>query len=175
MCRVRTPAAFALAILASGCSLVLDFEKPPEPGPIDGPVTDELCMAFEPNDSPDQATVVTPGDVMAAICLGETDYFKITVDGTQSLLARITFMNRNGMGDIDLRLLNASGATTIDESRTSADVEEVMCPGGIMCTGPLPAGDYLLQVLGFNAAVQSAYTLHIETGVPAVDAGVDAI
>lgn len=175
MCRVGTPAAFALAMLCGGCSLILDFDKPPEPGPIDAPVTAELCLAFEPNESPTAATMIAPGDYMAAICLGETDFYKLTLDGNQSVFASITFSNRGGAGDIDLRLLNSVGATTIDESRTSNDMEDVMCPGGIMCNSPLPAGDYLLQVLGFNAAVESAYTLHLETGVPMVDAGIDAI
>lgn len=157
-----------------GCSLVLDFDKPPVDAPPDSPVDETACMAFEPNDTPAEATMITPGDYTAAICGGETDYFKFSVTGAESVLARITFMNRNGAGDIDLRLLNAAGATTIDESRTSADVEEVMCPGGIMCNGPLPAGDYVLQVLGFNAAVMSQYVLHLETAAVPVDAGVDA-
>lgn len=175
MCRVCAPAAFALAMLCGGCSLILDFDKPPEPGPIDAAVTEELCLAFEPNGSPTEATVIAPGDYMAAICVGgESDYYRITLDGSQGVLATITFDNRGGDGDIDLRLLTADGATSIDESRTSNDVEDVMCPGGIFCNDPLPAGDYLLQVLGFNASVESAYTLHLENPVPAVDAGIDA-
>lgn len=174
MCRaVDAVAGCALATLLAGCSLVLDFDQPPDPPPIDSAVTDESCMAFEPNESPTAAAAITPGDYTAAICgNGETDYYKITLDGLQSALVRITFQNRNGAGDIDLRLLNSMGATTIDESRTSADVEEVMCPGGIMCNGPLPAGEYIVQVLGFNAAVTSAYMLHFETGVPMIDAAV---
>lgn len=157
-----------------GCSLVLDFDKPPVDAPPDSPVDDTACMAFEPNDTPTEATMITPGDYTAAICGGETDYFRFSVSGAESVMANIMFMNRNGAGDIDLRLLNSTGATTIDESRTSADREDVMCPGGIMCNGPLPAGDYILQVLGFNASVQSQYVLHFETGAVAIDAGVDA-
>jgi hypothetical protein len=174
MCRVGAPTAFALAMLCGGCSLILDFDKPPEPGPIDAPVTEELCLAFEPNESPTAATVIAPGDYMAAICLGETDFYRITLDGSQGVFASITFDNRGGDGDIDLRLLSTDGATAIDESRTSNNVEDVMCPGGIFCNGPLPAGEYLLQVLGFNAAVESAYVLHLDNALPAVDAGIDA-
>jgi hypothetical protein len=171
MCRVRDAVACLCAISLGGCSLVLDFDKPPEPPPIDSAVTDELCMAYEPNGGPTEAAVLPPGDIMAAICEGgETDYFRITLDGTQTMLARIMFDNRNGNGDIDLRLMNMDGSSTIDESRTSMNVEEVMCPGGIMCTGALPAGDYLLQVLPFNATVTSAYALHFETAVLQVDA-----
>ncbi len=175
--RTVTRLAAALAAVSGlavgGCSLILDFDKPPDAGPADAPVTDLGCMAFEPNESPSAATAIIAGDQVAAICGADTDYFRFTLTGAESLLARITFMNRNGAGDIDLRLLTSDGAMTIDESRTSADVEVVMCPGGNMCTGALPAGDYLLQVLGFNAAVQSEYTLHLETGAAPVDAGVD--
>jgi len=173
---VRTRAATAgmalAALAAGGCSLILDFGDPADAGPPDSPVDDQACTAFEPNDSPTDATVVTAGDYMAAVCgNGETDYFRFTVDGTQSVLARITFMNRNGAGDIDLRLLSGDGSSTIDESRTSNDMEEVMCPGGTFCTGLLPSGDYLLQVFGFSAAVESAYTLHVEITTGAITAG----
>jgi hypothetical protein len=171
---VETLAVASLLSLGSGCSLILDFDKPPVDGPPDSPVNDTACMANEPNDTPTTATAIVLGDYEAGICGSDTDYFKFTVTGAEAVLARITFMNRNGAGDIDLRLLNAAGATTIDESRTSADVEDVMCPGGIMCNGALPAGDYLLQVLGFNAAVQSQYVLHLEFNAVPIDAGIDA-
>lgn len=172
--RVGTLAAASLLSFGGGCSLILDFDKPAVDGAPDSPVNDTACMANEPNDSPAEATTITPGDYEAGICGGETDYFKFTVTGTEAVLARITFMNRNGAGDIDLRLLNSMGSATIDESRTSADVEEVMCPGGFNCNVPLQAGDYLLQVLGFNAAVQSAYTLRLEYNAVPIDAGIDA-
>ncbi len=150
----------ALALACGACSLILDFDKPPDAGPADAPVDDTACMAFEPNDTPADAEAISPGTYAAAICGGgETDYFRFSVDGAQTVTARIEFMNRNGAGDIDLRLLSVDGATTIAESRTSNDFEMVMCPGGVLCTAPLPAGDYLLQVLGFNAAVQASYTL----------------
>ncbi len=171
--RAGLAAVAGLACAQAGCSLILDFDQPVDAGPADAPVTDTACLAFEPNEDAASAIAIVAGDHEAAICGGgDTDYFKITLDGTQSVLARITFMNRNGAGDIDLKLLNSSGASVLDESRTSADTEEVKCPGGLQCTGPLPAGDYLLQVLGFSAAVQSAYVLHVEVATVAIDAGV---
>ncbi len=170
--RVGTLAA--LTYLCSGCSLILDFDKPPVDAAPDSPVNDTSCMAFEPNDSPTAAMAITPGDYTAAICGGgESDYFKITVTGTEGVLARITFQNRNGAGDLDLRLLNGDGGQVRDESRTSNDTEDVMCPGGLTCNSPLAAGDYLLHVLPFNAAVQSEYVLHFEFTTVPVDAGVD--
>lgn len=175
MLQRRVGTLAALTILCGGCSLILDFDKPPIDGAPDSPVNDTACMAFEPNDSPQEAMTITAGDYEAAICGGETDYFRFQLDGTQSVLARITFMNRNGAGDIDLRLMRGDAATTFDESRTSADVEEVMCPGGISCNAPLPprVDGYLLHVLGFNAAVQSQYILHLEITTAPIDAGVD--
>jgi hypothetical protein len=147
----------------TGCSLILDFDKPPIDGAPDSPVNDTSCMAFEPNDSPLEAMVIAPGDYTAAICGGgEADYFKFALTGTESVVASITFDNRNGAGDLDLRLLRGDGGSTFDESRTSANVETVNCPGGVSCNSPLPAGDYLIHVLGFNAAVQSEYLLHLE-------------
>jgi hypothetical protein len=173
--RVGTLAALSLLVapVCSGCSLILDFDLPGTDAPPDSPVNDTACMAFEPNESPTAAMVITAGDYEAAICGADADYFKFTVDGTQAVRAKITFMNRNGAGDIDLRLLNGDGGQVRDESRTSNDEEEVMCPGGITCNSPLVAGDYLLHVLGFNASVQSQYMLHLEIGAVPVDAGVD--
>jgi hypothetical protein len=169
----RALAMTALVGASTGCSLILDFDKQAASATPDSALTDTACMAYEPNDNPASAMAIPAGDLDAAICGGgETDYFKITVDGTQSVLARITFMNRGGAGDIDLRLLSSTGASVIDESRTSENSEEVDCPGGLQCTGALPAGDYLLQVLGFNATVTSAYSLHLELGAAPIDASV---
>lgn len=147
--------------LGSGCSLVLDFDPLPDAAPIDAPVTDAQCMANEPNNETATATVIQPGELMAAICgEGESDYFKITIAANQTLTARIAFMNRGGAGDLDLRLLSGDGAMAYDDSKTTNDVEEVMCPGGTRCpASSLPAGTYLLQVLGARPAAQAPYTL----------------
>lgn len=169
--RVGTLAVLAFA--CGGCSLILDFDKPPIDGAPDSPVNDTACMAFEPNDSPTTAAAITPGDYEAGICMNDTDYFRFSVNGTEAVLARITFDNRNGAGDLDLRLLRGDAGSTIDDSRTSADMEEVMCPGGNSCNAPLMQGEYLLHVLGFNAAVQAEYVLHLETGAAPIDAGID--
>ncbi len=155
-------AAFLGVALGAGCSLALDFDQPVDAPPVDAPVTTAECMAFEPNDDPAAPGALTAGtEVLAAICgNGESDYFRIMVDANQRITARITFMNRGGAGDLDLRLLSGDGAMAIDDSKTTADSEEVMCPGGTRCPAmPLAAGMYLVQVLGGAASVQSPYRL----------------
>jgi hypothetical protein len=157
------PLAVCLAGLpgVAGCSIVLDFDPLPDAAPIDAPVTEAQCMAFEPNDDTGSAVAIDPGELMAAVCAsGESDYFKLTVAANQQLSVKIAFDNRGGGGDLDLRLLSGDGAVGYDDSRTTNDIEEVMCPGGSQCPiTPLPAGTYLVQVFGARPTVQAAYTL----------------
>lgn len=159
--RLTPPLVTVILLGASGCSLVLDFDPLPDAAPIDAPVTDAQCMAFEPNDEPATATAIEPGELMAAICAtGESDYYKLTVAADQRLSVAITFANRGGAGDLDLRLLSGDGAIAFDDSKTTADREEVTCPGGTRCpNNSLPAGTYLVQVVGAMASVQGPYTL----------------
>jgi hypothetical protein len=154
-------AVTAASLALAGCSLVLDFEPLPDAAPIDAPVTDAQCQAFEPNDDPSSATAIEPGEQMAAICAtGENDYYKLTVAADQQLSVTITFDNRGGGGDLDLRLLSGDGAVAFDDSKTTADTEQVMCPGGTRCPATsLPAGTYLVQVVGAQPSVQAPYTL----------------
>lgn len=154
--------ALASTLAASGCSLVLDFDKPVDAAPADAPVTPEQCAANEPNDTPATATAWAGVDIDAAICgNGDVDLFAITLGPDQPIRASIAFMNRGGAGDLDLRLLTGDGGMVLDDSKTSGDTELVLCPGGSPCP-PITGGTYLIEVKGFTAAVQSAYTLHIE-------------
>lgn len=147
--------------LGGGCSLALDFSPLADAAPIDAPVTAAECLASEPNDDPAQALDIQPGELMAAICGGgESDYFRLTVAANQVLAVKIAFMNRGGAGDLDLRLLSGDGAMAFDDSKTTGDVEEVNCPGGTRCPATsLPAGRYLVQVVGGSGAAQAPYTL----------------
>lgn len=154
-------AALTLTLAAGGCSLVLDFSPLPDAAPIDAPVTEAQCMASEPNNETTTAVDIQPGELMAAICGGgESDYFRITIGAMQTLSVKIAFMNRGGAGDLDLRLLSGDGAQAFDDSRTDNDLEEVMCPGGQSCpVASLPAGMYLIQVVGARPAAEAPYTL----------------
>ena len=109
---------------------------------------------------------------LLAVTKDKVEVLTDKVDG-QPIRATITFMNRNGAGDLDLRLLTGDGGMVLDDSKTSADTEMVLCPGGSPCP-PITNGTYLIEVKGFTASVTSAYVLHIETTAD-VDAGVDAM
>lgn len=154
--------ALAIALVAtSGCSLVLDFDKPADAAPPDSPATPEQCAFGEPNDSASSPATWMNADIDAAICGGgDRDYFAVTIADGQSIDATLTFMNRGGMGDLDLRLLSADGGTVYDESRSASDMEHVFCPGGSPCP-TLVAGTYVLEVVGFAPAVISPYVLHV--------------
>lgn len=163
----RNALGIALRVCALGvtsaCSLVLDFDTATDAAPPDSPATEAQCGFGEPNDSTAMPTdwnaIAAPVD--AAICGGgDLDNYLVTITDGQTLAATITFMNRNGSGDLDLRLLSASGGTVLDESRGAVDTEDVMCPGGLFCP-TLAAGDYLVEVRGFADPVISPYALTI--------------
>lgn len=157
------PLACAVVVGAlglGGCSLILDFDPPADAPPPDAPVTEAQCMAFEPNDEPGTATAIEPGELMAAICAtDERDYFKLTVAADRRVSVTIAFANRGGAGDLDLRLLSGDGAVSFADSRGTGDTETVMCPGGARCPTSLPAGTYVVEVLGARPTVQGPYTL----------------
>jgi len=154
--------ALVIALAAtSACSLALDFDKPTDAAPPDSPATEVECAVGEPNETASTPTAWTGTDVSAAICGGgDKDYYAVELNGSQTIAARITFMNRLGMGDLELRLLTAGGAAVLDESRTSNNEEVVMCPGGDFCQ-PLAAGTYILEVQGFSPSVISPYVLSV--------------
>ncbi len=171
---VARTGVLAALIGSTGCSLILDFDQPADAAPPDAPVTMAQCSANEPNDTPATATAWAGLDVDAAICgNGDVDLYAVGLVANQPIRATITFMNRNGAGDLDLRLLTGDGGMVLDESKTSADTETVLCPGGAPCP-TITGGTYLIEVKGFTAGVQSAYLLHIDTSGDA-DAGIDAM
>jgi hypothetical protein len=136
---------------ASGCSLALDFS--PGAVPADGgdvPYTQADCDYKEPNNSPaDAATFEATDTGPAAICAGDTedrDFYRFTIPaGTASVSVRVTFVSRPS-GDLDLRITDASGATTFGQSRGFEEVELVTCPGSAPVCPTLGAGDYLFEV-----------------------------
>ncbi len=92
-----------------------------------------------------------------SIHTGDVDYFKFTADGTGSATIDLRFNNANG--NIDLRLLDASGSQ-IAAAITSAAPESL--------TANLVRGQsYFVQVFSNSNATNSDYTLQLNLPEPA--------
>jgi len=149
---VRAGLAALCLASTSGCSLLLDFspgaipvDAPPEP-----PYSQSECDFGEPNNSPAEATPLSPTDVgPAAICIGDPedhDFYRFTVPaGTAKVTVRISLMSAT-LRDLDLRLSDATGATMLSQSRGVEDTETVECPGSSPACPTLAPGDYLFEV-----------------------------
>jgi hypothetical protein len=150
---------------ASACSLVLDFGPgalPRDAGP-DAPYTQEECDYKEPNNAPAEAMELLPEEIgPAAICAGDPedrDFYRFTVPaGTASVSVRISFASRP-TGDLDLRITDLSGATTLGQSRGFGDVELVVCPGSSPVCPMLAAGDYLFEVFPATPGAVNRYDI----------------
>src|SRR5580765_1573604 len=114
-------------VLVSGCSLFVKFDD--KDIPIDAapdafmPFSADLCAFGEPNDTAALAFAITPGDTgPAAICpnadgtVSDVDFYKLTVDGTQTSVTISIAFAQAARGDLDLLLFDANGAM-IAESR----------------------------------------------------------
>ena len=162
-------AGFVALCLAStsGCSLLLDFspgaipvDAPPEP-----PYSQAECDFGEPNTAPTEATPLLPTDVgPAAICAGDPedhDFYRFTVPaGTASVTVKIAATNGTDR-DLDLRILDATGATTLGQSRGVEDTETVVCPGASPKCLALAAGDYLFEVFPATGGAINRYDISL--------------
>jgi hypothetical protein len=150
---------------ASGCSLLLDFSPGaiPKDAAPDAPYSQDECDYKEPNEAPAQAAVLTRADTgPAAICAGDpadVDYYRFTVPaGTTKVSVRVTFTS-GPTGDLDLKILDLSGATTLGQSRGFEDEELVVCPGSSPACPTLAAGDYLFEVFAGSPGSVNRYEL----------------
>jgi hypothetical protein len=160
------PVAFGL----SGCSLALDFSPKaiPVDAAIDAVYTQPECDYKEANNLAAMAAVITPADVgPAAICpAGDHDFYRFTVpDANDVVTIKLSFDDRGGLGDLDLRLYDATGATVLAQSRGFGDGELITCPGAAPCP-QLAAGDYLFEVFGATDAVVNRYDLLLTVAPP---------
>ena len=160
--------AIALALsLASGCSLILDFSGDTRP-PVDAPFTMAECMYKEPNDTRETAAELVVTDIgPAAICprdgstgVDDHDFYKITIPTNTITSFKITY-NFFATGDLDIQLTDAGG-NVLSSSRGFDNDEVITCPGSSPpCIGPLPAGDYLLEVFPAQPAMGNRYDIQI--------------
>ena len=123
--------------------------------------------AFEPNDSQAATGARTVGAInsphlgptnpalsLAGLTIdsgADEDWYRFYVAGTGGASHRVTVRFVHGLGDIDVRLYNASGAQV--GSSASVENEEVLSLDG------LGSGWYDLQVFGYSGATNPAYTI----------------
>jgi hypothetical protein len=116
------------------------------------------CMddAYEPNDSPAQATALNAGTYSGlAICSGNEDWYKIQLHAADNLDVSIDFTN--ALGDLDLEVYAPDGTTLLGRSDGTTDGES-------LSFRVLPAtGFYYVRVLGYQGA-QNTYTLTLSGG-----------
>ena len=161
----RLLALVALSSASAGCSLILDFSSSAVPidAEIDAPYTQEQCDLKEPNNTTDEAgmnAMLVSGDTAtAAICAGETedhDFYKFTVpSGTTKVQFKITFQN-GPTGDLDLRLINATGMM-MAQSRGFGNDETIVCPAVSPACQMLAPGDYYAEVFPAIAGAVNFY------------------
>jgi len=161
-------ACLAVALVTgpvAGCSLLLDFSDgaiPIDAAP-DAPYTPAECDYLEPNNTFAEAAAITPGEAgSAAICAAEpadVDFYTFTVPAsTASVTVGIVFSA--AVGDLDLRLLDGSGAE-IAQSVGFADNETIVCPAASPACPTLTAGDYVVEVRAGLAGATSPYQLSL--------------
>jgi hypothetical protein len=84
----------------------------------------------------------------------DVDWFKFTTIGTGDANDVVQIAFDQSLGDLELYLYNAAGTTVLDKSETIDSIEEVSLKG-------LVAGTYLIQVKGYNGAINPSYQLAI--------------
>jgi Bacterial pre-peptidase C-terminal domain len=149
----------------SGCSLLLDFDSVGDDQVDELPYTQEECDYKEPNNSVAEAAMIEAGNSgPAAICAGDTadrDFYRFTVPATAvNVTVSVQFMNRP-TGDLDLRITDASGATTLGQSRGFDDGELVTCPGASPVCPKLNAGDYIFEVFPATPGAINRYEISL--------------
>lgn len=147
----------------AGCSLILDFSDPP--APPDATEVDAIppsaCDFQEPNDTRAQAMALAPiTGQTAGICVnGDEDFYAISVVDGQQLTFEILFDQINSRGDLELFLIDDTGATVARSLSPNSD-ESISCPGSTGCVPGLPAGNYFIQVFGFAGETVNGYTIN---------------
>jgi len=169
--------ALVLAQAASGCTLLLDFDKPLEPGTSNdagtdasaadgsGPTIDASqspdaaaaanCAAFEPNDDLAAASAITPMAIAAAICPNaDTDFYSFALLASTDLTITLDFDNT--ASDLNLRLYDANGIVVA--ASLGSEASEVIARTGAQ-GNTLPGGTYRIEVLSATQDVTLDYSL----------------
>jgi hypothetical protein len=151
-------------LMASGCSLVLDFDDPPSPPdavPIDA-IVGSACDFGEDNQTRQTAHPLGPvSGQLAGICEpGDHDFYSIDVAEGQVLVFEVRFGQLGAQGDLDIRVYDVNGEI-VGSSASSDDDERIECPAAQPPCGLLPAGPYFLEVFGFGDAAINGYSMEL--------------
>ncbi len=107
--------------------------------------------AFAPNQSPDQAPDLTPGVYNLTLCPHTTDWFRMTTGAEGVLGVRVDYEAM--LGDLDVRLWNASANTVLAQSTNVTNTEQISYT-------VLTTTTFLAQVYGHDDLVLgNPYTL----------------
>ena len=119
----------------------------------------EVNNAGLQNDTPQQATLIDPGDYPGLVC-NDADWYRVSIPAAggmhaANLRASISFVH--SQGDLDMVLYDAQVPVTsynyLDTSTLTADEEVV--------SASVPPGDYLVKVYGYQGTTNSNYTLTV--------------
>ena len=150
---------FAVAALGTqaSCSLILNFSDSAgvhDAAPPDSFYTAAECAYDEPNDTPQTATPIVPGNYgPAAICptgsdgSPDLDYYTFAVpDGTTAVTITMMYMARGSTGDLNLDLYDAT-ATEIASEDDFNTTKVITCPSSAtpICAA-LGSGNYTFEV-----------------------------
>lgn len=161
---------YALGIRVDSDGTLPELDEANNTRPANGTVlvTGTFCSCtedmFEPNNRATDASSIMPGLISAGLCqAGTCDYYKVSLQAGDSMLARNTFDPARGV--LVTSLFTPSGLTTLDVERSNTSPHEV--EAFLVAT----AGDYLISVCGAQTATRNLYELGVDvlTQVPDVD------
>ena len=132
-------------------------------GPTDAAVVDAPAVTgdagpdlYEPNDTPDMAVVVEPGEYDMSIApVGDIDYLQFVLAQASDVTVKVRI---RGAADLDIELFSISDpAAPIAWARGTGSVETITRTE--QANGPLDPGVYLVRVFEFNDQGTAAYVL----------------
>lgn len=169
-----TALTICAVLLCGGCSLILDFSDEETPAEADAAVSDaaplvdggDPCANFESNDELAAAVLITPGTYEPlGICPGgDKDFFRFELLDNQDMVVEALFDNMGGAGDLEMRLYDGATGIVVDQSMGVLDNERI--ERSLANGDQLLAGEYIVEIYGFNATIQNEYTLVLTIASP---------
>ena len=159
---LASPFVLLSLTLSAGCSLILDFDDPP--APPDAMQADAIptgaCELGEPNEMRSEATVLEAATAtQGGICeVGDHDFYSITVAADQTVTVEAAFTQDAAKGDLDLRLYDVAG-NVVGRSASADSDERIVCPGASPPCSQLVAGNYFVEVYGFQDQMVNGYAI----------------